>query len=126
MRQWVTSVSSVQASGGSAYTQAGHITLFAAVPFDVLVHESTHAQDQNFSGSKQYLQAIGSDSCVPDEYAATNNVECYAQDMVVFLHKLWRPYDLPHGTECMAAQLAALKSSHAKGLQAYISSTGAH
>ena len=119
-------MSSVPASQGHAYTQASHITFFGAVGFDVLVHESTHAQDQSFSGSKAYLEAIGSDSCVPDDYAQTNNVECYAQDMVVFLYKLWRPYDQPLGTNCMANQLKALNSSQAPGLQAYITSTGVH
>ncbi|KAA6417117.1 MAG: hypothetical protein FRX49_12922 [Trebouxia sp. A1-2] len=98
LRRWVASVSYVPASQGHAYTSAGHITFFGTFGFDVLVHESTHAQDQGFSGSKAYLQAIGSDPCVPDDYAQTNNVECYAQDMVVFLYKLWRPYDQPLGT----------------------------
>lgn len=123
LRQWVASVSSVPASQGHAYTSASHITFFGALGFDVLVHESTHAQDQGFSGSNAYLQAIGSDTCVPDDYAQTNNVECYAQDMVVFLYKLWRPYDQPLGTTCMANQLKALNSSQAPGLQAYITST---
>jgi len=126
LRRWVASVSSVPASQGHAYTSAGHVTFFGTLGFDVLVHESTHAQDQGFSGSKAYLQAIGSDTCVPDDYAQTNNVECYAQDMVVFLYKLWRPYDQPVGTNCMANQLKAINSSQAPGLQAYITSTGKH
>lgn len=126
LRRWAASVSSVPASQGHAYTSASHITFFGALGFDVLVRESTHAQDQGFSGSKAYLQAIGSDTCVPDDYAQTNNVECYAQDMVVFLYKLWRPYDQPLGTNCMANQLKALNSSQAPGLQAYITSTGMH
>ena len=126
LRRWVASVSYVPASQGHAYTSAGHITFFGTFGFDVLVHESTHAQDQGFSGSKAYLQAIGSDPCVPDDYAQTNNVECYAQDMVVFLYKLWRPYDQPLGTKCMAKQLKAVNSSQAPDLQAYITSTGVH
>lgn len=124
LRQWVTSISAIPASGGSAYTEAGHITFFDAIDLDVMVHESTHAQDQGFSGSATYLNAIGSNSCVPDDYAQTNNVECYAQDMVVFLYKLWNPYNPPLGTECMSGQLNAINSSQAFGLQAYINATG--
>ena len=118
------SISSVQASAAHAYTSDSHITFFAPVSFDVLVHESSHAQDQGFSGSSTYLNAIGSDTCVPDSYAQTNNVECYARDMVVFLYKLWRPYDPPANTNCMSGQLNTLQNSQASGLQDYIKATG--
>ncbi|MCJ1242464.1 hypothetical protein MMC14_010472 [Varicellaria rhodocarpa] len=127
LRQWVTSISAIPAAARSAYTAAGHITFFANTASDwadVMVHESAHAQDQNISGSQPYLTALGQDSCVPDDYAGTNNVECYAQDMVVFLYKLWRPYAPPLGIECMTNQLQILDNSQAPLLQAYINKTG--
>ena len=123
----MTAITAVPATSRSAYTIGSMITFFAESSSDwadVMVHESAHAQDQGFSDSAGYLNAIGSDSCVPDDYAQTNNVECYAQDMVVFLYKLWRPYAPPAGTDCMSHQLQALNSSQAAGLQAYINSTG--
>ena len=123
----MTSISSVYASGTSAYTENAHIVFLGPTSSDltdVFVHESSHAQDQGFSKSQGYLEAIGSDSCVPDDYAQTNNVECYAQDMVVFLYKLWHPYAPPPGTDCMSYQLNALNTSQASGLQAYIQQTG--
>lgn len=91
-----------------------------------MIHESAHAQDHGFSSSDPFLTAIGSDTCVPDSYAQTNNVECYAQAMVVFLYKLWRPYAPPPapGIGCMFNQLAALRSSNAAGLQDHIQDTG--
>lgn len=105
-----------------------HIVIFGDSPYgsiDLMVHESSHAQDQGFSGTDGYLEAIGSDSCVPADYAQTSNVECYAQDMVVFLYKLWRPYAPPlPSTDCMANQLKALNTSQAPGLQKYIKDTG--
>lgn len=129
LRQYVKSVSSVYSTIGNAYTEAAHIVIFGDSPYgsiDLMVHESFHAQDQGFSGTHGYLEAIGSDLCVPDDYAQTNNVECYAQDMVVFLYKLWRPYAPPlPSTDCMANQLKALNTSQAPGLQKYIKNTGA-
>ena len=92
-----------------------------------MVHESTHAQDQGFSNSQTYLTAVGKDSCVPDEYAQTNNVENYAQDMVVFLYTLWKPFNPPSpNTDCMSHQLSAIRASSASGLQDYIKATGEH
>ena len=91
-----------------------------------MVHESSHAQDQDFSDSETFLTAIANDTCVPDEYAQTNNVECYAQDMVVFIYSLLRPYDLGLSslTDCMNEQLYALLDSDAPGMQEFIDQTG--
>ena len=128
LRRWVKSVSSVPDTSAHAYTESSAITIFAASAdgwADVLVHESSHAQDQGLSTSSGFLSAIGSDSCVPDGYAQTNSVECYAQDMVVFLYKLWRPYGPPQqSTDCMSNQLQAIQNSQAPGLQDFISSSG--
>lgn len=129
LRQWVTAVGAVPATSRSAYTYNGYITFFTDTTSqwgDVMIHESAHAQDQGYSGSDTFLNAIGSDTCIPDNYAHTNNVECYAQDMVVFLYTLWRPYAPPPspGTGCMFNQLAALHNSDAAGLQDHIRTTG--
>lgn len=129
LRQWVTSISFVPEANAHAYTAAGHITFFGSNNkgwADVMVHESTHAQDQGFSNSQTYLKAVGKDSCVPDEYAQTNNVENYAQDMVVFLYTLWKPINPPSpSTDCMSHQLTAIRASSASGLQDYIKATEA-
>ena len=125
LRQNVKSVAAVPIASGSskngAYTAGGHIVVFADVGDDVFVHESTHAQDGNvgFSGSAAYHQAVTADTCVPDDYANTNFVECYAQDMVVFLYKLWTGSTPAPGTGCMAKQLATLQNSQAPLVQQY-------
>jgi hypothetical protein len=62
---------------------------------------------------------------VPDAYAQTSLKEDYAQMQVVFLYKLWNPYNPPKGTKCLAAQLNAIANSEAAGLQDYIKATGA-
>ena len=128
LRQWVHSISSIPSSDRSAYTADGRITIFTDTVADwgdIMIHESAHAQDQGFSDAHTFLEAISNDSCVPDNYAQTNNVECYAQDMVVFLYTLWRPYAPPSpSTDCMANQLAALMDSDAPGLQDHITDAG--
>ena len=128
LRRWVKSVGSVPDTSAHAYTVVPAITVFATSAdgwADVLVHESAHAQDQGLSTSSGFLSAIGSDSCVPDSYAQSDSVECYAQDMVVFLYKLGKPYAYsPQSTACMSHQLQAIQNSQAPGLQDFISSTG--
>lgn len=127
LRQWVISISTVAAPAAHAYTSGGHITTFGNTTgiIDLMVHESSHAQDQDFSDSETFLTAIGNDTCVPDEYAQNNNVECYAQDMVVFIYSLLRPYDLGLSslTDCMNEQLYALMDSDAPGMQEFIDQT---
>jgi len=82
-------------------------------------------QDNGFSQGSTFTNAVNSDICVPDAYAQTNLAEDYAQVTVVFLYKLWHPRNPPPGTECMSAQLKAVASSRAVGVQDYIQATGA-
>ena len=103
LRQWVTSITAIPAipaTSRSAYTISSMTTIFAESPSewaDVMVHESAHAQDQGFSVSSHFLNAIGSDTVSQIDDAQTNSLECYAQDMVVFLYSLWKPYAPPGG-----------------------------
>lgn len=110
--------------GGGAYTIASQITIFGSNPQDVFVHESTHAFDGTFQLSDQqaYLQALYADSCVPDEYAQNSNVECFAQDMVVFLYYLWNPsfFQPP----CLGRQIGFVNMVTVPGVQSYKSSVG--
>lgn len=125
IRQFVNSITSIPAASTSAYTftGTGRITVFGSVDaFDLFIHESAHAQDQGFSSSDAYTNALAADTCVPDEYARTNQVECYAQDMVVFLYQLWKKTTPSPGTACMSNQLSAIQNSNAPGLQDYINS----
>ena len=63
------------------------------------------------------MQAINSDSCVPDGYAQTNAVEDYAQVTVAWIY-LHASGSLPSpGGSCMQHQLDALSASTANGIQ---------
>ncbi|DBA92097.1 TPA: hypothetical protein ACH3X1_015824 [Trebouxia sp. C0004] len=116
-----TTVSAYNAvsGGGSAYTVGGTVTLQGDCQMDVFVHESTHAFDgmYSLSGSSAYLQALYQDSCLPDEYAMNNNVECFAQDMVVFVYYLWDPNFLQN--VCMEYEIFYIAQLTVPGVQAY-------
>ena len=113
--------------GGTAYTYGNIVTLQGDCVMDVFVHESTHAfdftnGDYGLSGSSAYLEALYEDACVPDEYAMTNNVECFAQDMVVFVYYLWNPNFLEN--VCMEYQIFYINKLTAPGVQAYKATVG--
>lgn len=123
LRSTVKSYAAVP-GGGGAYTIAAQITIFGSNPEDVFVHESTHAFDGTFQLSNQqaYLQALYADSCAPDEYAQNSNVECFAQDMVVFLYYLWQPSFFQN--PCLSQQIGFVSSLTVSGVQSYKRSTG--
>lgn len=130
LRKTVLSYAAVPSDNGNAYTAGAHITIFGALDTDVFVHESTHAYDGanvlsglELSSQPTYLQALYNDTCAPDEYADVNNVECFAQDMVVFLYQVWNPRTF-YRNPCMKGQMAYLNSSTLPGAQAYASSVG--
>ncbi|KAJ7641933.1 hypothetical protein FB45DRAFT_738910 [Roridomyces roridus] len=77
----------------------------------------THAYD--FSGTTSYasatsawLDALSTDSCVPDAYSQTNAVEDFAQTGVLNVYMLIFGGNLPPGfqTACMSNQLAYVNS----------------
>ena len=128
LRSAVSSYAAVL-GGGTAYEEAGQIQLQGACVTDVFVHESTHAFDYingnyGLSGSSAYLQALYEDACVPDEYAQSNNVECFAQDMVVFVYYLWNPSFFEN--VCMEWQIGYINTLNNPGLQAYKAYVGKH
>ena len=124
LRKTVRSYTAVPARAPSAYAVAGQITLFGKTSENVFVHESAHAYDGKFklSGQQAYLQALSADSCVPDEYAQNNNVECFAQDMVVFLYYLWAPNFSQ--ASCLSQQIGFVKDLETPGFQSYKDSVG--
>ena len=124
LRKTVKSYAAVPSNAASAYTVASQITIFGHCSKNVFIHESAHAYDGAFklSGQKAYLRALSADSCVPDEYAQNNNVECFAQDMVVFLYSLWKPNFSQE--PCLSRQLRFVNRLDTSGLQSYKRSTG--
>ncbi|KAJ6543573.1 hypothetical protein DFH09DRAFT_1367915 [Mycena vulgaris] len=99
-------------AGPHAYTlTSGDSHFFGDCAVDAWVHEMMHAFD--FAGatmqsnSSGWAEALAADSCVPDQYSLTNQVEDFAQVGVL------KTYMLLHGSlppkftaECMANQLA--------------------
>ena len=124
LRENVKSYAAVPDKAAHAYTVARQITLFGNTSFDVFIHESAHAYDGAFklSGQQAYLQALSADSCVPDEYAQTNNVECFAQDMVVFVYSLWKPNFSQN--PCLSWQIGFVNQLDTPGFQLYKTSVG--
>ncbi|KAF5365295.1 hypothetical protein D9758_005477 [Tetrapyrgos nigripes] len=97
-----------------AYTlKSGDIHLFGDTGVNIWVHESMHAydfaQDINnpLSSSQGWQDAVRADSCVPDNYSATNAVEDFAQFGVIKMYALANQGTLPQGMqpECMYNQL---------------------
>ena len=58
--------------------------------------QSAHAEDNGFSGGSIWKTAITVDTCVPDGYANNNEVEDYAQNMVILIYALLnKSYKVP-------------------------------
>ena len=70
------------------------------------------------------IQAIASDTCVPDYYARTNEVEDYAQVNVAWVFQQASGKLPAPGEGCMQHQLDALSSSRAAGLQEFKTNAG--
>ncbi|KAF3932656.1 hypothetical protein ABW19_dt0201483 [Dactylella cylindrospora] len=73
-----------------AFTDRGDIVMFGpCTGVTVWLHETGHQLDsrlkpaERFSGTQEWLEALGADTCVPDSYANTNTVEDFAQVTVV-------------------------------------------
>ncbi|KZV85503.1 hypothetical protein EXIGLDRAFT_726077 [Exidia glandulosa HHB12029] len=95
-RQWIRHVVAVP-GGGSAYELNADVVFQGPVGTpSVFQHEVGHAVDfykNGFqsSGTSQFLNAIQQDSCVPDDYANSNNVEDYTQVGVLSLYEIVNP-----------------------------------
>jgi hypothetical protein len=76
-RQWIQHVIGVP-GGGSAYERSAVVVFQGPVGVpSVFQHETTHAVDAYISSSQlsetsDWLNAIASDTCVPDDYSNTS------------------------------------------------------
>ena len=72
------------------YSSAGSTTICVEserAPLSLFVHEAAHNFDfdAQLSENQEWKDAIGSDSCVPTEYAKTNEIEDFAETAVAWL-----------------------------------------
>ncbi|KAJ7107059.1 hypothetical protein C8R44DRAFT_805168 [Mycena epipterygia] len=107
-------VATVVILGGEtqAYTNlsTGDVHLFGDCAMDTWIHEATHTFDSAarlLSSSQGWAQAIGNDSCAPDQYSLTNRLEDFAQMGVIKVYMLLHNGYLPPGfrADCMSHQL---------------------
>ncbi|EJD43987.1 hypothetical protein AURDEDRAFT_114493 [Auricularia subglabra TFB-10046 SS5] len=115
-RQWIRHVIAVP-GGGSAYESNADVTFQGPVGVpSVFQHEVGHAVDGyknsvQSSSTSTFLNAINADSCVPDDYSNTNNVEDYTQVGVLSMYEIVNPGGLdPIGANwrCLVNQKNAL------------------
>ncbi|KFY07380.1 hypothetical protein V492_07192 [Pseudogymnoascus sp. VKM F-4246] len=118
-RQSVSYVIAVP-GGGSAY-EIGGLVVFQGNTASVSVfqHEVGHAVDAynkpdgTSSNTKEFLDAIDGDTCVPDDYANSSNVEDYTQVAVLLMYNTVVPGGLDTiGADysCLNKQLAVVAS----------------
>ncbi|KAJ7189433.1 hypothetical protein GGX14DRAFT_609363 [Mycena pura] len=112
LRRFVGTVLILNSTVPHAYTMSnGDIHLFGDCAMDTWVHEATHSYDfatsSPHSSSAAWGQAILADTCVPDNYSLTNQVEDFAQMSVIKTYTLLYDGHLPPGfrADCMAQQL---------------------
>ena len=96
MRQWVRHMIALPSAGtGNNALNYGSddIKLNGKLGTTVFVHEIGHSLDRHafyggrqlMSSSQRWLDAYNADAAVPDEYALTNQLENFAQNVVVAL-----------------------------------------
>ncbi|PRP80736.1 hypothetical protein PROFUN_11476 [Planoprotostelium fungivorum] len=101
--------------GGGAWTTFNDIAYFGDFMPNVFIHESGHALDfaqgnmygsMGLSEADQWHSAIDSSSCVPDNYAKTDEAEDWAQNTVLryWAKVLGKPWDNDE-TSCLKDQL---------------------
>ncbi|KAJ7082697.1 hypothetical protein B0H15DRAFT_785644 [Mycena belliarum] len=102
-----------------AYTNlsTGDVHFFGQCAMETWIHEAAHALDYAIetaplSNSVGWEKATLRDSCVPDNYSLTNQVEDFAQMAVIKTYMLLHSGNLPPGFEaaCMENQLAFLNA----------------
>ncbi|EJD53722.1 hypothetical protein AURDEDRAFT_110488 [Auricularia subglabra TFB-10046 SS5] len=115
-RQWVRHVIAVP-GGGSAYMSNADVVFQGPVGTpSVFQHEVGHAVDfyknsARSSGTSTFLNAISADTCVPDAYSNSNEVEDYTQVGVLALYDIVNPGGLNGigaNWQCLARQKSAL------------------
>lgn len=96
-----------------AYTlTTGDTHFFGDCAVDSWVHEMTHAYDfaeaEPQSSWPGWAEALAADSCVPDVYSQTNEIEDFAQISVMKIYMLLHSGSLPPGftADCLSNQLA--------------------
>ncbi|KAF8224422.1 hypothetical protein L208DRAFT_1410262, partial [Tricholoma matsutake] len=117
LRRYISTVLVLPSNETHAYTLTnGDIHVFGLLEVDAWVHESGHAYDwasgTPHSGSNEWHQALQSDTCVPDNYSATNTAEDFAQHTLLKVYALLNNDVLPNGwsSSCMSNQLAYMSS----------------
>ncbi|KAG6834429.1 hypothetical protein H0H93_009669, partial [Arthromyces matolae] len=100
-----------------AYTlTSGDIHMFGDTQVDTWVHEAAHAYDwatgSPLSGSPDWTEAIGNDTCVPDTYSQTSVGEDFAQMTVMKIFSMVYGNSLPTGwtMDCMSHQMQYMSS----------------
>lgn len=115
-RQWVRHVIAVP-GGGSAYMSSADVVFQGPVGTpSVFQHEVGHAVDfyknsVRSSGTSTFLNAINADTCVPDAYSNSNEIEDYTQVGVLAMYEIVNPGGLdPIGANwrCLLNQKIAL------------------
>ncbi|KAJ7471086.1 hypothetical protein FB451DRAFT_1037364 [Mycena latifolia] len=113
LRRFIATVVVLEGNAPHAYTNLsnGDIHFFGDCAMDTWVHEATHSFDFSSppfkSESPAWAQAIASDSCAPDQYSISNEVEDFAQMSVMKIYMLLHNGHLPPGfrADCMSHQL---------------------
>ncbi|KAJ7159781.1 hypothetical protein C8R46DRAFT_1039050 [Mycena filopes] len=106
-------LSDPEPNGARAYTLfTGDTHFFGLCGSDVWVHELTHAFDfalvTHQTSAPGWQAALDADTCVPDAYSQTNQVEDFAQLGVLMIYAQLHNGNLPPGfsSDCMSNQLA--------------------
>lgn len=112
LRRYVNTVFVMSDTTPHAYTlTTGDIHFFNDCQMETWIHESAHTFDyasgSPISGTEEWLDAIGNDTCGPDNYSLTNRVEDFAQVTVLKVYELAHDGNLPDGfsADCMQNQL---------------------
>ncbi|KAJ6468661.1 hypothetical protein C8R47DRAFT_1151277 [Mycena vitilis] len=112
LRRYAGTIIVLAASSPRAYTlTTGDSHFFGDCRMDIWVHEMTHAFDFAQSARQTlapaWEAALAADSCAPDTYSLTNEVEDFAQVSVLTVYSLLYG-ELPSGfaADCMSNQLA--------------------
>jgi hypothetical protein len=110
---------------GRSNAERGYVLIInSAFGANGAVHEAAHLLegDMRFiSESAEWDAALKTDDCTASAYGTTSKREAYAEDMCIFLYKLWRGSNPVTGTTCMDAQLAALALEAPPPMIEYIS-----
>ncbi|KAJ7112815.1 hypothetical protein C8R43DRAFT_903486 [Mycena crocata] len=130
LRRYVGVVVVLNDTTPHAYTFTnGDIHLFGDCAMDTWIHEASHSFDfaitPPHSSSAGWQRALSTDSCAPDNYSLTNQVEDFAQISVLKTYMLLYDGHLPPGfrADCMAHQLDFMGSLPAYNASAFMGNT---